>query len=125
MGLKPKDIEIINTAITKAQSLAINYYPQKYPRGSFRGERIIIPLAMFRKSGNYYLFSYWIGGLSASGKGIGYRLYFQKNIQSVRVINTSISFSNKKEEKVENKWKNSSFLKRWVQILFRKNSMED
>ena len=115
MALKAKDVELINSAITKAQSLAIEYYPQKNPRGSFRGERIIIPLAMFRKNGNYYLFSYWIGGLSASGGGMGYRLYFQKNIQNVRISNTSIGF----KKIVRN------VASRWLDILIKKNQIED
>lgn len=113
MALKSTDIVLIEEAIKRGSAISFEYSPNKYPRGSFPGRRVVIPLALFRKSGNYYLFSYWIGGVSASGNGLGYRLYFQRNMTGVEVVNVGFNFST-----------TPSHNKRWFDIIWRKQ-LED
>ena len=113
MALKAKDIVLIEDAIKRGSAISFEYSPNKYPKGSFPGKRVVIPLALFRKNGNFYFFAYWISGVSASGGGLGYRLYFQRNMTGVEIVNVGFNFN-----------ATHAHNKRWFDIIWRKR-LED
>jgi len=109
MALRAEDVRLIDDSIRRGSAISFEYSPNKYPRGSFPGKRLVIPIALFRKGGNFYLFAYFLSGVSASGGGLGYRLYFQKNITNVEVKNVGFNFS-----------RTTAHNKRWFDIIWRK-----
>lgn len=92
MALKAGEVKIITDAIPRAQAIQFEYYPNKTAKISLKGTRICLPLALFRMNGNYYFFGYFLGGTSYSG-GVGYRLYFQKNMYNVQNVSVGLNFS--------------------------------
>lgn len=77
----------LRQAVNRAAELKIKYFPNK--DGQARtGWRNVVALDLYTYRGVQYLLTWFTDGSSVSG-GTGYRLFFVKNIQEFKEVDTT------------------------------------
>ncbi len=74
--------QIIRSSVRSGQGLRIKYWPNKNGE-QLVGWRNLLPLRVYNRKGITYFLAWYLSGSSVSREGVGYRLYFMENINSV------------------------------------------